>query len=742
MVSFNAKMKTWFSKSKNAMYLGLLLPLSLSAQEDSIKVHQLKKVDINAIQVSEESPFVHQNMDEQAIANKNFGKDIPFLLNATPSFASYSEAGAGVGGSGLRIRGTDMERINLTINGMPINDPESQSVYFVNFPDLLSSTNSLQIQRGVGSSTNGPAAFGASIHVNNAEQSLVPILEANNSWGSFNTWKNSVKMSSGLLKSGFQVDFRASRISSDGYIDRASSDLKSLHMITGWTSKNRKTNLKFNLITGKQKTYQAWNGISEEQLQENRRYNSVGIMEDGSFYDDQTDNYQQDFYQLLWNQKINQYLQLDVATFLIRGRGYYNEYRIKDKFSEYGMPNFTLTEGEELDRTNVLRQRWLDNYYYGLTYALKYHKDKTSLIFGGSLSEYDGDHYGYVKWAEYGIPVDHRWYLNTSTKKDLNTYLKWQQDWSKNWITFAELQYRLVDYEMNGFRRAPEENPHPQYHFVNPKLGVSYFHDYSNQAIGKAYFSFAMGNKEPNRKDFEESPVHWVNPEELYDFEWGYEYRHQKLFLSANFYYMYYKNQLVLSGKINDYGIYGRINVDESYRRGIELMGAYQVLDNLSLGGNMTLSQNHIINFEEYIDDYDEGGQLMFFHEKTNISFSPNMIAAANISYQPFVKFKNWKDLTLDAQFKYVGKQYLDNSSQEDRVLKAYQHVDLSLDYLLPIKWTKELRLNFTLYNALNTQYEANGYSYSYKTGGAIETANFYFPQAGRHFMLSLNVKF
>lgn len=735
---------TWFTKG--ALVALCITPFistaSLVEDQDSLVIQKLKPVSINAVRVQDNSPFAHENLNKEELERNNTGKDLPYLLNSTPSLIINSDAGAGVGYTGLRIRGSDLGRINFTINGVPINDPESQVVMFVNFPDLLSSTESIQIQRGVGSSTNGGGAFGASIHVNNSEQSEIAQAEVMNSYGSFNTWRHTVKAASGKLNNGFQFDVRASKISSDGYIDRASADLKSLHFIAGWTSKDEKTNLKFNLFTGKEKTYQAWNGISEEQLKENRTYNPVGIMEDGTFYNDQTDNYQQDYYQLLLDHSLNPYWQLNAGLFLTRGRGYYNEYRIKDKLSEYGFDPIEEENGSIIDRVNALRQRWLDNYYYGGIYSLKYTKNKTQVLLGGSITSYEGDHYGFVKWAERGIPVDHQWYLNTSNKKDFNAYLKLEQEITSGLTAFAELQYRWVDYEMNGFRKLPDMKPHPTYNFVNPKAGLSYVRYHENGALSKIYGSFATANKEPNRKDFEESPTVWAEPEQLFDFELGYQYQKTNLNAGLNFYYMNYNNQLINTGKINDYGVYGRINVAESYRRGIELMLNYQPLPSLLLAGNLTLSQNHILDFEEYIDDYDNGGQIMTYFEKTDISFSPNVVAAASVLWYPALEHKHLKDLNLQAQFKYVGRQYLDNTTNKNRSLNPYETIDLSIGYDLPINFTKGINLNFSVNNVLNKMYEANGLSFSYLSEGEVVTENYYFPQAGIHFMLGVNIKF
>ncbi len=705
------------------------------------QVQELIPIVIQGVRVNDKTPYAVSNMAEEEIREKNIGLDIPYLMNHTPSVIVNSDAGAGIGYTGLRIRGSDIGRINFTINGIPVNDAESQAAIFVNFPDLLSSTNSIQIQRGVGSSTNGAGAFGASVNISNLEQGSFAYGEINNTFGSFNTFKHTVKAGTGLMRNGFQFDVRASKISSDGYVDRATSDLKSMQFIAGWTSQNEKTSLKFNLFTGKEKTGQAWNGIPEDSLKTNRTYNGIGMKEDGTFYDDQTDNYQQDYYQLFFNHEFNESWKGNVGLFMTRGRGYYNEYRIQDRLSDYGRPPF-VNGADTFSRANAIRQRWLDNHYYGGIYTLAYEKDKTQFIAGGSVTRYEGDHYGYVKWAEFGIPADHRWYLNDAYKNDFNVYAKLQQQFGKYWFVFADVQYRNVHYKMNGFRNDPEMKPEANYNFINPKAGISYIKHHGANHLSKAYFSFAMANKEPNRKDFEESPIEHPKPETLYDFEGGYELQSSNFSIGANLYYMNYKDQLILSGKINEYGVYSRINVEKSYRAGIEISAAYQPINGIQLSGNATFSRNKIMDFEEFIDDYDEGGQIMTYFESTDISFSPNFIASGIASFQPFLNNENLKLLHFDILGKYVGRQYLDNTGNENRSINSYGIADVRLRYHIENSITRDIGISLAVNNVFNKKYEANGYSFSYKSGGETITENFYFPQAGINFLLSLNISF
>jgi len=705
-------------------------------------VRELIPVVIQGVRVNNKTPYAVSNLNEKEIRENNIGQDIPYLLNYTPSVVVNSDAGAGVGYTGIRIRGTDAERINFTINGIPVNDAESQSAIFVDFPDLLSSTNSIQIQRGVGSSTNGAGAFGASINISNLNQVSKPTAEINNSFGSFNTLKHTIKAGTGMLKGGFQFDARASKISSDGYIDRSASDLKSFQFIAGWTSKNEKTNLKFNLFTGIEKTGQAWNGIPEDSLKTNRTYNEIGQKADGTYYKDQTDNYQQDYYQLFLDHKFSKNWKGNIGLFLTRGKGYYNEYRVQDKFSDYGLPPYTTPNADTFKKVDLLRQRWLDNNYYGGVFSLAYEKAATQLIFGGSLTRYEGSHYGFIKWADFGIPVDYRWYLNDAVKDDRNIYVKLQQQIGQNFFVFGDMQYRNVHHDMDGFRNDPTAHPIANYNFLNPKLGLSFIKNHQSNQLSKAYLSFALAHKEPNRKDFEESPLAFPKPEKLYDIEGGYDFQSSRFSAGANLYYMYYVDQLVYSGKINDYGVYSRINVGKSYRAGIELTAAYKVIPQIEIAANATISQNKIQQFDEYIDDYDNGGQIKNTYKNTDISFSPNMIASGIISFSPFKNRWNNQDINMDVLGKYVGRQYLDNTTNKQRSINPYGLVDLRFRYNIQPSWIKNIGVSLALNNVLNKKYEANGYTFSYQDGGQLQTENYYFPQAGFNFLLGVNLTF
>lgn len=715
-----------------------LLPLfSFAQQPDTaylIKQQQLQPVEIRAVRAGSKTPFAKTEIVTKEIEKNNLGLDLPYLLQYSPSAVVTSDAGAGVGYTGLRIRGTDGTRINVTLNGIPINDAESQGTFFVDLPDIASSSSSIQIQRGVGTSTNGAGAFGATISVSNLQQMNEAGAEVNVSAGSFNTQKYTLKAGTGLLTGGWQFDARFSKISSDGYMDRSASDLKSLQLLTTWHITDN-TNLRLMLLTGNEKTGQAWNGVPEDSLQRNRTFNELGIKSNGSFYDNQTDNYQQDYYQLFLDHKFGENLTATVAGFLTRGKGYYEEYKNSASFSDYGLNEF-IVGGDTLTSTDLIRQLWLDNYYYGSVFSLLYEKNKTQLSFGGAFTQYDGNHYGYIKWAEYNVPNDYRWYLLDSKKKDANLYIKAQQR-AGNFLFFGDVQFRDVHYIMNGFRDNPSLHPTVNYLFFNPKFGVTFLINERQ----KAYASIALANKEPNRDDFEAASNALPSPEKLYDAEAGYERNEKHWHASANFYYMKYKNQLVLTGKINDVGAYTRTNVPESYRTGVELAAGASPAGWLRVEANATFSGNKIKNFTEYVDNYDDGTQQIIDHGITDIAFSPNFIAATSIFVSPFRHLSHGQKIELELLNKFIGRQYLDNTSDDKRALKDYQVSDVRIHYTVKTRLFKELTATIALNNIFNNLYESNGYTFSYIYGQQMTTQNYYYPQAGFNWLLGVGLK-
>ncbi len=715
----------------------------------------LEPLEVRSVRASDKAPFTKTNLDAAQIQKNNTGQDLPFLLNQTPSVVVNSDAGNGVGYTGIRIRGTDATRINVTLNGIPYNDAESGGTFFVDVPDFASSTSSIQVQRGVGTSTNGAGAFGATINVSTNERRDTAYAELNNSYGSFNTWKNTVKVGSGLLNNHFIIDARLSRISSDGFIDRAKSSLQSAYLSAAYYAKN--TSLRLNVFTGKEKTYQAWNGVPEAKLfgtandlqsfynnnigsyfftpvdsanlfsSDKRKYNLYT-------YPNQTDNYQQDNYQLFFNQKLGSQLSLNVATFLTRGRGYYEEYKNNQSYSNYGLPDY-VTGNDTLSSTDLARDRWLDNYFYGTTYSLQHKTAKDEITLGGSATKYDGSHYGNIIWAgNGGVNKDYQYYHLSAMKKDANVYAKWQHQFGSFLSSFVDMQYRYVSHKMNGFEDNPTLSINRHFNFINPKAGVSY-----NRNNWSAYLSYAMAGKEPNRDDFEAGIYTQPNREQLHDFEGGVSQTGKVFTCSATLYYMLYKDQLVLTGKVNDVGAYTRVNVPNSYRAGIELSAGAKLSSWLNLNAGATFSRNRIKAFTEYIDSYDADfnytGQQEIAHRNTNIAFSPQFIANGSVDILPV------KNLDISFLSKYVSRQYLDNTQNELRSLRPYFTEDARAIYTFKKVLFKEWSLIGQVNNIFNRKYEPNGYTFSYNYDSYPVTENYYFPMAGLNGTVTVNIR-
>ncbi len=667
-------------------------------------------------------------LDKTEIGKNNLAQDLPILLNFTPSLVSFSDAGAGVGYTAMRIRGSDATRTNVTINGIPINDSESQGVFWVNMPDLASSASNIQIQRGVGTSTNGAGAFGASLNIETQNPDSEAFAEINNTYGSFNTWKHNLKFGTGLIKNKVAIEGRLSKISSDGFIDRASSDLKSF-FISG-IYKGKRKQLKINVFSGQERTYQAWNGIPEEILRKgNRTYNELT-------YENEIDNYQQDHYQAFYDQDFGKNWHLNLAAHYTYGRGYFEQYKADQSFSSYGLQN-AQNGSETLKTTDLIRRRWLDNDFYGAVYNLTYKNAKLDLHFGGAWNIYEGKHFGEVIWAKNmsNGQIRHRYYDNDARKIDFNTFAKANYEFLPNTFAFVDLQVRSVNYQFLGYNNELQNvQQKADLLFFNPKLGFRYRknqHDF--------YASYAVGNKEPNRQDFTEStPTSRPKAENLQNVELGYTANFGNLSLFANYYLMYYKDQLVLTGQINDVGAYIRTNIPDSYRTGLEL-GTRLIFSNLTWNANLALSRNKIQKFTEYLDDYDNGGQKTISYENTDLAFSPSIVAGSELEYR-------FKSLKISLLSKYVSDQYLDNTQSESRKLKAFATQDLRITYSLVGKskeaWFENLTFNLLINNLLNTQYEPNGYTFGYIAGQETVRQNYYYPQAGTNFLLGVGIRF
>ncbi|MFM2259232.1 MAG: hypothetical protein RLZZ424_1195 [Bacteroidota bacterium] len=689
---------------------------------DSIR--SLPPLEIKAIRLSEQAPFAKTNISKAQIALNNVGQDLPFLLENTPSVVVHADAGIGVGYTGIRIRGTDATRINFTLNGIPYNDAESMGTFFVNIPDFGSSVNSIQIQRGVGTSTNGAGAFGASVNLMTNEYNPNAYLSLQNTAGSFNSFKNNLVFGSGLINNKFTFDGRVSSIRSDGFIDRANSDLKSFFLSsTYW---GEKSSLRLNVFSGKERTYQAWYGVPQELLATNRTFNPAGTEKADAPYENQTDNYTQTHYQLFYNEQINTNWKWNTAFFLTTGKGYYEEYKAGVDFADYNID----IKGKINVPADLVRRRWLDNNFYGQITAVSYIDSLNDLTIGGGWSVYDGLHFGTLPYlSQTFAPANFRYYDNDAIKKERNSYVKWERKLSKKIKSFLDLQYRYVTHQMNGFTKNTDLEIERDFNFFNPKMGLSY------QAKNVFYYtSVAVANKEPNRDDFEASATEQPKREQLVDWEAGFEIKKPKYAINANFYYMDYKDQLVLTGKINDVGAYTRVNVPKSYRTGLELQVKYAFNKYFNTSYNFNISQNKIEEFTEYIDDYDQFTQVAIPHKNTNIALSPSLVTNRTFNWKPNDK------LSFFWTTKYTSRQFLDNTQNENRQLDAFFINDLNAHWTILNKSKFTMLLQLYANNVLDVKYAPNGYTFSYIYDRTLITSNNFYPMAGRNYWISLKI--
>lgn len=730
----------------------LLAFVSVSAQstqkKDSLHI-MLDEVTVSSLRANEKSAVSYSNVSAEEIEKRNAGQDVPYLLSLTPSFVATSDAGTGIGYTGYRIRGTDANRVNVTVNGVPVNDSESHGVFFVNMPDFASSLSSVQIQRGVGTSTNGAAAFGASINMQTEKLNSEAYAEVSSSLGSFNTNKNMLKAGTGLINERWAFDARLSNITSDGYIERAWVDMKSYYFAGGYHGE--KSTLKFITFGGNEKTYQAWNGVPSDLLLSNRTYNELGKYEDADgntkFYDNQTDNYTQNHYQLHWNQVLNDELFFNASAHYTPGKGYYEEYKKDREYVEYGLIPDSIN-GIALEETDLVRRKWLDNHFGGLIWALNYQKNNVSASLGGGINRYDGDHFGKVIWVRnaQNLDVDHEWYRSHAVKDDANVYLKSNINLLDKFTATVDLQYRYIRHIMKGQNDKFDTltlamrplDLDKTFHFFNPKFGLTYQID-NNQDV---YGSFSIANREPNRNNYtdagkDEHPL----SERLFDTELGYRIKNERFVAGVNAYYMKYKNQLVLTGKISEIGEPLTSNVADSYRAGIELIAGLNLFAGFRWDGNMTLSQNKIFNFTDvayvYNANYDPIDKVEALYEKTDIAYAPNIILNSNLSYT----FKNF-EAAFNSQ--YVGKQFLDNTSNNEKAMDAYFVNNLSLRYSLPLRNIRSIDFSLMVNNIFNTKYETNGYAWSefYPGDDTRYNYRYLFPQAGINFLAGITFKF
>ena len=686
--------------------------------------HQVTdEVVVYATRANDKTPTTFTNVSGVSLQKQNFGQDLPLLLNWTPSLVTTSDAGTGVGYTGLRIRGSDATRINVTINGIPYNDSESQGTFWVDIPDVAASTQSIQVQRGVGTSTNGGSAFGGSVNVQTNSLKPDPYAEVTAAGGSFNTQRYSLKAGTGLISNKWAFDGRVSKITSDGYIDRATSDLGSYYLSGGYYGK--KTMIKAITFGGHERTYQSWNGNDGETLKTNRTFNSAGALYDENYtvtgyYDNEVDDYKQDHYQLHLTQQLGSYWNANLSLHYTYGRGYYEQYKQGKSFSDLGLNDIVLKD-TTLTYGDFIVRKWLDNKFYGATFSLNYDKDKTNLTIGGAFNQYGhARHFGEIIWGQYAANTQIRqhYYDGNSQKNDFNMYAKWNYEITPKLNAFADMQYRYVGYRTSGVD--DDLNPYDvseTFNFFNPKAGLSY----SLSARDVLYGSYAVANREPNRTDYLGSDVK-PKPERLGNFEAGWRRKSERYALEANYYLMNYTNQLVLTGRLDNVGNPVRANVGKSYRSGIELSGTAVLTNKLNWTANATWSVNKNV---DYVADPAKVNEI----SNTAIVLSPDWIAGSQLAYNAFGNF------TATWLTKYVGKQYLDNTQTETLILDDYFINDVRLNYTLYPKGMKTVDVSLLVNNIFDVKYSSNGATYGDGVG-------YYFPQAGINMMAMLTLKF
>jgi iron complex outermembrane receptor protein len=751
---------------------------------DSLLSHHMQEVEIISTRATRTTPVAFTNIGKEEIEKKNFGQDLPYLLSGTPSIVTTSDAGSGIGYTTLRVRGTDATRINVTANGIPINDAESHNVFWVNMPDFASSIKDIQIQRGVGTSTNGAGAFGASMNMKTDGINILPYGEVYLSFGSFNTHKETVKAGTGLINEHWTFDARLSNIHSDGFLDRAETNLHSFYLQGGYYYDHG--SIKLITFGGKERTYHAWNYSTKEQMKAfGRRFNSCGymgatdiegnviqpeidydygiaeakdIIRDGghlNYYNDQTDNYTQTHYQLLFNHDFSRSWNMNIGLHYTKGDGYYQEYKIGRKLIEYGLLPYTLPDGSQQKKSDLVRKKAMDNGFGGAIASANYKNKYVRLAIGGGYNRYKGHHFGNVLWVKNflgKINPNDEYYRNTGTKDDGNIYVKAEYEFLPGWSGFADVQYRHIRYQIHGNNdkwntNAPQSlDIDERFDFVNPKIGLNW--EINQQQ--RLFASFSVAHKEPTRNNYTDGYFH-LHPksERLFDYELGYNYSNKWLHVGANLYYMDYKDQLVLTGELNEIGEPVAANVPESYRMGVELMAGIRTKVGFNWDINATISRNRIKNFTEtlygYDSDWNELDPITIDHGTTHIAFSPDLIFNNTFSY-------HYKGLNCALQSQYIGKQYMSNANVDAHLLDPYWVSNLFISYTFKLKRLKELTIGGSIYNLFNEEYENNGWASSDFTGHIdanghviMDQRNNYAgfaPQAGIHFMGNINIKF
>jgi iron complex outermembrane recepter protein len=716
------------------------LTLNISLSE---KPFLTEDVFVSAMRAGEHAPLAYSTIGNDLLKKQNSGYDMPYLLNLTPSYVETSEAGNGIGYTSMRIRGTDANRINVTIDGIPLNDAESQQVFWVDLPDLASSIENIQIQRGAGTSSNGSGAFGATISLQTVNPESQPFAEIATSVGSFNTMKNTVSAGTGMLRGKFGFMMRYSDIKSDGYIKRTGSDHRSEN-ISG-VFRSGKSMLKANILLGEEHTGIGWWGVPKEMLSIDRRYNPAGEYTDEAgnikYYENESDNYKQNHFQIIYSQKIGDYFTLHTALHYTKGKGYYEEYREDQNYSDYGLQNVIIGDSV-MKITDLIRRKWMSNDFYGLVYSLKYQKEHIEASVGGGMNQYLGDHFGKIIWMKYAgtTEKDYQWYFNDSRKGEISLYCKINYSLSEKTSVFGDIQYRHILYKMNGIDDDLKDiGQEHRFGFFNPKAGIFYSIT-TNQDV---YFSFSVANREPTRTDFKEAsgdPSAAPKSETLYDSEIGYKLRTGKTTIGVNLYGMIYRDQLVPTGELSDVGYSIMTNVDKSYRMGVEIIAGIKPASFIDWNMNLTLSRSRIRDFVEYYNEYNTSDWSSQYLSRNlgevDIAYSPSVISTSDLGF----KIHNGTELHFIS--KYVGEQYIDNTMNSERMIDPYFVNNIRLDFEPEIRRIKSIKFQILINNIFNKVYESNGYGGNWYEDGVEKSWSYYFPQAGTNFIVKIGLKF
>lgn len=696
----------------------------------------LDSVLVIGTRATSKTPVTFTNIGKQAIKTNNIAAEVPYLMMLTPGLVNSSESGVGLGNTSFRIRGVDPSRINIMVDGIMVNDAESQAVFWANMPDFGSSLGSIQIQRGIGISTGGVAAFGSSVNMLTELGKSEAYTELSAEYGSYGSMKASASMGTGLIRNAFTFDARYSKTKSDGYIERATSNDQSVFATAAYHGS--KSLVKLNMFYGDQHTGISWNGVPGYMLGINRRYNPAGEYTNNEsktcFYDNETDNYRQTQVNLQYTQQYSKYWSSNIRLFLTQGKGYYEDYKKKRTLIDYGIDNITIG-GETVKKSDLIRQKWMGNYYFGTALNTVFSKDNFQLSMGLDLNRYDGDHYGKVIWLRVnnGVFKDYEWYRNTGIKDDFSGFVRASYQLANKFNLFGDIQYRHIDYKMEG----PDDDlalldQHHYFNFFNPKAGISY----KPTKHHEVYTSFATVGREPTRTDFKDASKKGARnqpkDERLYDYELGYHYTTSETNLSLNLYYMDYKDQIVATGKVSDTGYPIMENVPNSYRAGVELSGGVSITKQLKFDANIAYSQSKIKNYISYLDMYENAADWIPVEQKAenlgtvDIGFAPQWVGAGLLTYNPFSK------LSISLIGKYVGKQYYDNTMNDERRLDDYFISNINTQYTFSMKAVK-VTLMATVNNILNKKYISS--AWVYRSGFANSDADYiedgFFPQAG-----------